>query len=412
MVTRLEPYIQTTMVEHIAHLVSADYEEVPKDLLLLGFIEESKASAIEDSGIVEVLAEIYGAWTKGGGATAINVPKVVSQLQDLQAEKGNLFRIPSYFAYIAKSFSVLEGIGLSNDPSYSIIKECLPYVSKRLLTDDKLSGSALNIFLFGPDKNNTDRLIDFKRVEDLVEGFAEYSLSASGDSLSSKVSLSRKEQVEKQADLILDLLLIEDEETPLQKIFFEQLAKIISSSSRSIWSTLRQRSGTLPSGRTVLGTMVDPLGIWRTSPLVRVNELDEKTIETTRNLIGLFQKQSQRSSAIAASSLSNDEVIEISSSLVRKLWGRRFSLLKTGGRLSRQLLQMTADRLERGERDVIFLQPVSEAQSLPEVQSWNSELSERNEATSRRLLEAARLLEEVEALENENAAEIIVAKLD
>ena len=28
-----------------------------------------------------------------------------------------------YFAYIAKSFSVLEGIGLSNDPKYSIINE-------------------------------------------------------------------------------------------------------------------------------------------------------------------------------------------------------------------------------------------------------------------------------------------------
>jgi serine/threonine protein kinase len=403
MVTRLDPYLQTTLVEHIAHLVSADYAEVPKDLLLLGFIEESKASAIEDSGIVEVLAEIYGAWTKGGGASAINVPKVVSQLQDLQEKKGNLFRIPSYFAYIAKSFSVLEGIGLSNDSSYSIIKECLPYVSKRLLTDDKLSGSALNIFLFGPEKNSRDRLIDFKRVEDLVEGFAEYSLTASGASLSSKVS--RAEQIEKQSDLILDLLLVQNEETPLQKIFFEQLAKIISSSSRSLWSTLRERSGTLPSGRTVLGTMVDPLGIWRTSPLVRVNELDVKTIETTRNLIGLFQKQSQRISAIDASSLSNDEVIEISSSLVRKLWGRRFSLLKTGGRLSRQLLQMTADRLERGERDVMFLRPLNAVQSIQ-----TDTMDEKNELKSYRLLEAARLLGEAEALEK--AAETVSTTLD
>ena len=80
--------------------------------------------------------------------------RVIADLQDLTAEKGNLFQIPpvsdrssrylsfticaqpnspilsfrfvqhmKYFAYIAKSFSVLEGIGLSNDPNYSIINE-------------------------------------------------------------------------------------------------------------------------------------------------------------------------------------------------------------------------------------------------------------------------------------------------
>ena len=69
-------------VEHMAHLTSADYAEIPRDLLLLGFIPEDKADLIDDSGIVDVLADIYGAWTKGGGAAAINVNEVVAQLQD------------------------------------------------------------------------------------------------------------------------------------------------------------------------------------------------------------------------------------------------------------------------------------------------------------------------------------------
>ncbi|KAJ1483722.1 hypothetical protein T484DRAFT_1799141 [Baffinella frigidus] len=46
-----------------------------------------------------------------------------------------VFSIPPYFAYIARAFSVLEGIGITNNPDYSIIEECLPYVSQRLLTD-------------------------------------------------------------------------------------------------------------------------------------------------------------------------------------------------------------------------------------------------------------------------------------
>jgi aarF domain-containing kinase len=86
----LDPDLQVTLIEHMAHLTSADYEEIPRDLLLLGFIPPEKASLIKDSGVVEVLADIYGAWTKGGGAATINVNKVISQLQDLTATRGNL----------------------------------------------------------------------------------------------------------------------------------------------------------------------------------------------------------------------------------------------------------------------------------------------------------------------------------
>jgi hypothetical protein len=78
------------LVEHMAHLTSADYGEIPRDLLLLGFIPKEKEDLIEDSGIVDVLADIYGAWTKGGEAAAINVNEVVAQLQDL-TEKRAIF---------------------------------------------------------------------------------------------------------------------------------------------------------------------------------------------------------------------------------------------------------------------------------------------------------------------------------
>jgi predicted unusual protein kinase regulating ubiquinone biosynthesis (AarF/ABC1/UbiB family) len=72
MVTRLDKNLQLTLIEHMAHLTSADYAEIPRDLLLLNFIPADKADLIGDSGVVEVLADIYGAWTKGGGAAAIS----------------------------------------------------------------------------------------------------------------------------------------------------------------------------------------------------------------------------------------------------------------------------------------------------------------------------------------------------
>jgi len=352
MVTKLNPDLQVTLIEHMAHLTSADYDEIPEDLLKLGFIPERKADLIKDSGLVETLADIYGAWTSGGGAASVDVNKVITQLQDLTAEKGNLFQIPPYFAYIAKSFSVLEGIGLSNDPKYSIINECLPYVSKRLLTDNNpRTGGALNTFIFGPEKSNADRIIDYDRVEQLITGFGDYTTSASGE-LINQGPVSRKDSIDKQADRILELLVTE-EDTALQSIVLEQLSKIISSSSRSIWSTVREASGTLPSGRSVLGTIVDPLGFWRTSPLVRVSDLDQKTIETTRSLIALLDEQNKKSPVSDTPDLSNEEVIEISRLLVGKIWDKRSGVIKTGGKLAGALLQLTADKLEKGERDVL-----------------------------------------------------------
>lgn len=400
MVTRLDPDLQLTLIEHMAHLTSADYEEIPKDLLLLGFIPENKSDLIRDSGVVETLAEIYGAWTAGGGAAAINVNKVIADLQDLTAEKGNLFQIPPYFAYIAKSFSVLEGIGLSNDAKYSIINECLPYVSKRLLTDkSERTGGALSTFIFGPDKNKEDRIIDYDRVEQLVSGFGDYTTSASGELLGK--NSTRAEIIEGLADQVLDLLASE-EETPLQQIFIEQLAKIISSSSRTVWSQLRESSGVLSNGRTVLGTIVDPLGIFRTSPVVRANELDERTVETTRNLLQLLTTTTSGPSALDPSTLSNAEVVEISSIIVRKLWEKRSGVLATSNRLAMQLLQLTANRLERGEREILVVPTRNTVDDTAPIENDGVIHAESEESkikpktTSERLAGARKILETIE----------------
>ena len=393
MVTRLDTNLQLTLIEHMAHLTSADYAELPRDLLLLGFVPEDKANVIGDSGVVEVLSDIYGAWTSGGGAAAINVNQVIAQLQDLTAQKGNLFRIPPYFAYIAKSFSVLEGIGLSNDKKYSIINECLPYVSKRLLTDKDKMGPALSTFIFGPEKANADRIVNYRRVEQLVEGFSEYTTSSSG-ALLGKENLTRSELLNDVAEQILDLVFTE-EETPLQQIFLEQMAKIMSAGGRILLTQLRERSGLLPTGRTRLGTILDPLGVWRTSPLVRTNELDEKTVETTQKLVALMQRQIQNSGnpLFDLSTLTREESFELSSLLVRKVWAKRTGVLQTSNRFARTLLQLTADQLEKGERDTRRLP------ARTSLQSSNSDmvrLQERTTSTSQRLEGARRLLDEIQ----------------
>ena len=405
MVTKLENDIQLKLIEHMAHLTSADYAEIPKDLLLLGFIPEDKKDLIADSGVVEVLAEIYGTWTGGGGAAAFNVNDVIVKLQDLTAEKGNLFQIPPYFAYIAKSFSVLEGIGLSNDAKYSIVMECLPYVSKRLLTDKEKCGPALSTFIFGPDKNSVDRIVDYDRVEQLVEGFGDYTTSASG-AMIGRQNVSRVEMLEESAEQILDLVFTE-EESPLQEIIVDQLAKIVASSGRSLLSQLRERSGVLPSGRTVLGFLVDPLGLFRTSPLVRPNELDQRTVETTLKIVDLMQRQADSSNnpMLNLSTLSREEAFALTTILVRKFWQRRNGLVQTSNRFLRRSFELIAEQLERGERDSRVL-PYREEDPTPTPESKTDEKVDEAETTmsrevipvttSKRLQDARRILDGIQ----------------
>jgi len=410
MVTRLDGDLQLTLIEHVAHLTSKDYAEIPRDLLLLDFIPADKADLIEDSGLVEILAGIYGAWSSGGGAAAINVQDVINSLQDLTAEKGNLFQIPPYFAYIAKSFSVLEGIGLSNDPKYSIINECLPYVSKRLLTDDEKCGPALSTFIFGPNKSAKNRFLEYDRVQQLLEGFGQYTTSASG-ALLGRQNATRLELLEDSADQILDLIFVE-KETPLQSILLEQFAKIMASGGRSVFAQMRERSGVLPTGRTVLGTLVDPFGLFRTSPLIRSSDIDEKTIETTRKLVELAQRQLRESlnPAFDLTDLSREERIALASILTRKGWERRSGIFQTSNRLLRQLLVLTADRLESAERDRLSAPPPSSEND--KIDSQRKGIQEHpNEhmlvKSSPRLDQARKLLDSYQEEESEAEIEVV-----
>jgi len=270
-------------------------------------------------------------------------------------------------------------------------------------------GPALSTFIFGPDKKNMDtRFVNYKRVEQLVTGFGNYTTSASG-ALMGRENASRIELLEGAAEQILDLVFTE-EETPLQEIFLEQMAKIITSSSRSIWSGLRERSGILPSGRSVLGTIIDPFGLFRTSPLVRMSAMDERTVETTRKLVGLMQTQIRASDdpMFDLSNLSREEALDLSSILVNKVWDRRLGVFQTGNRFARKLLTLTADKLEKGERETTTgLSPARlEAEKQPPaIEKLPKLQATKPETSSPRLQEARRLLDD---LQNENADAAVV----
>ena len=210
LVSEIRPDIQIYLIEHVAHLTSQDYRKVPADLVALGFVPEGKEAAIQDTDAVEVLTSVYAQFAGGGGAAKIDVGLVINELTGLSEKYGNLFQLPPYFAYIARAFGVLEGIGLSNNPNYAIVGECLPYVSQRLLTDPSPRvGGALNSFVFGEEAmQSDDRVLDAERLELILSGFGSYSQSvASTKNIRKESALQSLRQPQPPVLLLLVLLL-------------------------------------------------------------------------------------------------------------------------------------------------------------------------------------------------------------
>jgi len=338
LVTSLDPDLQITLIEHVAHLTSGDYAEVPQDLVLLGFVPPSMIEKMKEAKIVETLADIYGQWSLGGGANRIDVNSVVNDIRGLtKAGEGSIFQVPPYFFYIGKAFSVLEGIGLTNDDNYSVINACLPYISQRLIADksERMSG-ALDSFIFGDQKNSEDRTIDITRVEQLASGFGEFTASASNE-----LTASRLQILEDQADQVLDIILSND--TPINDVILEQLAKVIGATTRRGFMTLRERSGLALGGqRSLLGLAIDPLGIWQKSAIANVDDKDEQILEVSRKTIELV---AEIGSPIFAE-LSDDEARELVRNIGQKLIERRAKIPAVSAKLLAFMVKQTADRLE------------------------------------------------------------------
>jgi hypothetical protein len=387
----------------------------------------------------------------------ITIITLSSFSQGLTQSYGNLFRLPPYFAYIARAFGTLEGIGLAANPDYSIVNECLPYISQRLLTSGDTSNSrALESFLFGSEKTNVQtRVIDVDRIKLLTDGFSSYSISATSNlpSLASvspggshnilahreestvdstsdggvrtrvvqrvrEQSSDRVKEIEKAAELFASILIdtgtsnpdsallaptengygsgrdIHVGGNPLQDIIITESAKILGAYMRKQFSQLRERSGPgLAPGRSRLGELIDPLGLFTSTKLINKDVNDDRILESTAKLLQLvhgFGSSTQTEEALSTdhpdddrrrkltllndeywldddtllapslsagvtstgevslavlSDLSAQELLQVSVILANKLYEKRDELRKVMGKVSRAVLNEARVRL-------------------------------------------------------------------
>ena len=247
-----------------------------------------------------------------------------------------------------RAFSVLEGIALINDPDYSILNECLPYISQRVLTDaSPRARRALQTFVYesapdAPPDAEADActsapVLDAPRLAKLANGFRSFSASAGG------LSLDSEEQLERLAAQLVDLLLSREGNSPLQDLLLDEAARLADASARDLLTTLAPSQ--MP--RALAGAL-DPLGVVRSAaPLLGKTEEDERVLAAAATLSApLLEALPQNSDAWAA--LLNEE--DSSGKLVRfvasRLWERRDDWPILSARLAGRMLLRGIDRIE------------------------------------------------------------------
>ncbi|KAH8074613.1 hypothetical protein JL721_2180 [Aureococcus anophagefferens] len=194
--------LQLSLLEFIADLSADEYERVPDDLVKLGFVPEDKIDDLRSSGLTYGISTMLKLAAEGGGPkgamqrmvqqnkekyadalrraedamgrTSSTTADITSKIEELQQQNANVFAIPEYFLYMSRAFATLEGIGLSSDENYAILKECFPYLAKRLLSDDSpRARGALRTLLYGAD--GTELKLD--KLRDVATGLQTYSSS-------------------------------------------------------------------------------------------------------------------------------------------------------------------------------------------------------------------------------------------
>jgi hypothetical protein len=212
MVLHIDPALQWSLLEYVAHLTSGDFDALPEDMAKLGFLRADKVDFVRRSGVLEPLKYFLEQAGKGGGAgqvkhrifddlrakhpgktdgelrtlirmemeqqllEIVNRESVATgltvELEELQRQNQDAFRIPEWFVYTSRAFLTLEGVSLAADEDYSLIKSCFPYIAKRLLADDDpRARKALRDILYGVGGSS----IDIERLASLADGFSSYT---------------------------------------------------------------------------------------------------------------------------------------------------------------------------------------------------------------------------------------------
>lgn len=287
--------LQYALLEFIAHINSEDYDAIPQDFISLGFSPENVSlERLQSSGITEGLSFAFRQLSQGGGpkkiqervkeefkerygdtlsdselrdaartemlqrmeeqlaSEGVDVKGVTNVMEEMSRRNRELFALPPYVLYVARAFSTLEGIGLSIDENYAIVRECYPYLARRLFTDKSPRAKAALRAMLGlteesdvtalpssvssglaavkagvnGDKGSTGKALSPKKLLEMTDNFASYTAATA--------AVDRDGEGRTAAAKEFTKLILDKDGSTLQEILVEEAAKLGDATTRSL----------------------------------------------------------------------------------------------------------------------------------------------------------------------------------
>jgi len=149
-------------------LQTKDLPLVTENLLKLGFLKDTT----QLDQLIPRLRDAFLNSTGGTGkASDVNFSRLQAELDQISRENLLDFTIPPFFTVIIRSLTILEGVALSVDPNFKLVRGAYPYVLRQLLRPERNEGTpqALQDLLVRLlTVNGEEKEIEWERLRDLL----------------------------------------------------------------------------------------------------------------------------------------------------------------------------------------------------------------------------------------------------
>ncbi len=161
MVGRIDPKLQTQMIDAFFHVVSRDVKGLGQDIINLNFLKPG----VDPETVRPVVESLFTHYLnlKLG---EVNFKELTYDLAEVIYEYP--FRLPSNFTYVMRALMTLEGIGVVTDPGFSFFETAKPFAKEFML---RREGRLFRKMIFDKltGRENGDSRIAWSRVWKLTK---------------------------------------------------------------------------------------------------------------------------------------------------------------------------------------------------------------------------------------------------
>lgn len=158
----------------------------------LGFLSDTTQL---DQLVPRLRAALMNATGGTGKASNVNFARLQAELDEISREKVLRFSTPPFFTIIIRSLTILEGMALSVDPNFRLVRGSYPYVLRQLLSPEsnEHTPAALESLLVRLlTVNGEAKEIEWERLRDLLRLASKASKSYNPDNDNDDTAVSRQ----------------------------------------------------------------------------------------------------------------------------------------------------------------------------------------------------------------------------